>query len=75
MDSQMDLIDAIPDIALVLSAVAFAYLWFNFLSALTIHPDAVAQLDQEFANADLKVEELRQEGENNDGRGGTKVDK
>ncbi|MDD4804697.1 MAG: hypothetical protein PHN69_06060 [Candidatus Pacebacteria bacterium] len=69
----IDVINAFPSAALILSAVAFAYLWFNFLSALTIHPGAVAQLDQEFAKADEKLEELRQNGEKDDGRDGAKI--
>lgn len=70
----MDMISALPSAALVLSAVACAYLFFSFLDALTIHPEVVARLDKEFEIADGKIEELRQDGENNDGSTGTKVD-
>ena len=71
----MDVISALPGAALILSAIAFAYLFFNFLDALTIHPEAVARLDQEFEIADAKIEELRQDGENNDGSTGVKINK
>ena len=71
----MDVISALPGAALILSAIAFAYLFFNFLDALTIHPEVVARLDQEFEIADAKIEELRQDGENNDGSIRVKINK
>jgi len=65
---------ALPTVGLLLAAMIFAYLFCNFLDTLTIHPDIVTRLDQEFVIAGNKIEELRHDGENNDGRNGDKVD-
>lgn len=76
----MDLINAFPTVILILSAIAAAYLFCAFLDSLaylngmTIAEDKIAQLDQEFEKAKIQIEELRQNGENHDGRDGTKVD-
>jgi hypothetical protein len=65
---------ALATIGLLIAAMAFAYLFCNFLDALTIHPELVMRLDKEFEIADGKIQELRQDGETNDGGDGTKVD-
>ena len=69
------MMDAIATAAIVLAAVAFAYMFFSILESLMTLNITTYKLDVEFEQVDQQLRELRQE-DKTDGRSSRiKIDK